>query len=230
MVHARSEWTTRPPRSTTPYVASEVKGAAIHWLGPPASNADVPALLRGIQSFHMNTNGWSDVAYNLAVDQRGDVWVLRGLNVRSAANGNATVNRQYVAVVALLGQGQKPSADMMRGLRDAVMLVQNRYPHATAVRGHQDVSPDGTACPGPDLMAAIRAGQLGPSAPPTNGGTMPDPNLHDIEGPLSFHPVFDSAGNCTGYYFFGTTTGELHAYGPGAKFYGRSEDPTPDDE
>lgn len=50
-----------------------------------------------------------------------------------------------------------------------------------------------------------------------------DPNLPNITGPVRFYPIVDSAGMCTGYYLFSEKTGELHAYGPGAKFYGRSE-------
>lgn len=51
-----------------------------------------------------------------------------------------------------------------------------------------------------------------------------DPNLPNIAGPeLEFHPVFNAQGDCTGYYIFSTMTGELHAFGPGAKFFGRSE-------
>lgn len=54
--------------------------------------------------------------------------------------------------------------------------------------------------------------------------TMPDdPNLPNIQGPCSFHPIFDSAGHCTGYYIFGTKSGEVHAFGPGTQYYGRSE-------
>lgn len=52
-----------------------------------------------------------------------------------------------------------------------------------------------------------------------------DPKLPNIEGPLSFHPVFDSTGTVKGYYIFSTRTGELHAYG--VPYLGRSEDPTP---
>lgn len=60
------------------------------------------------------------------------------------------------------------------------------------------------------------------------GGAMPDdPNTANIEGPIEFHMVVDQNGLCTGYYFFSPRTGELHTFGPGAKFYGRSEDPTP---
>lgn len=55
-----------------------------------------------------------------------------------------------------------------------------------------------------------------------------DPNLPNIEGPATFHPVIDTTtGMCTGYYIFGTKTAEVHGHGPGAPYHGRSEDPTP---
>lgn len=54
-------------------------------------------------------------------------------------------------------------------------------------------------------------------------GMPDDPNMPNITGPVEFHPLMDQAGNCTGYYIFSSKTGELHSFGPGAKFYGRSE-------
>jgi hypothetical protein len=56
------------------------------------------------------------------------------------------------------------------------------------------------------------------------GGPVADnpdlPNLPDIMG---FYPVINNAtGSCTGYYIL-AKDGELHAFGPGAQFYGRSE-------
>lgn len=57
---------------------------------------------------------------------------------------------------------------------------------------------------------------------------VPDnPDLPNIEGPLTFHPIFTSDGIVTGYYIFGTRTGEVHGHGPAAQYFGRSEDPTP---
>jgi len=63
------------------------------------------------------------------------------------------------------------------------------------------------------------------------GGIPPmpdDPNLPNISGPVSFHPIFDAAGTCTGYYIFSQKTGEVHAWPnpatPGkVGYYGRSE-------
>lgn len=58
--------------------------------------------------------------------------------------------------------------------------------------------------------------------------TVPDdPNVPNITGPLTFHPVINSDGVTTGYYVFSPSTGEVHGHGPGAPYYGRSEDTTP---
>lgn len=46
------------------------------------------------------------------------------------------------------------------------------------------------------------------------------PNLPDVMG---FYPVVNTTtGVCTGYYIL-AKDGQLHAFGPGAQFYGRSE-------
>jgi hypothetical protein len=50
-----------------------------------------------------------------------------------------------------------------------------------------------------------------------------DPNLPDIVGPVQIAVLQNDAGDCTGYLIFSHATGELHAFGPGARFFGRSE-------
>ena len=51
-----------------------------------------------------------------------------------------------------------------------------------------------------------------------------DPTLPDITGPVDFAIAgSDQDGVCQGYYIFSHATGELHSFGPGARFYGRSE-------
>lgn len=57
----------------------------------------------------------------------------------------------------------------------------------------------------------------------TEAPSVPDdpnlPNLYDIK---FFVPVVDAAGQCRGYYFV-SSKGEVHGWGPGATYYGRSE-------
>lgn len=51
-----------------------------------------------------------------------------------------------------------------------------------------------------------------------------DPNIPNIIGPIEFHPVINQqTGECRGYYIVSLKTGEIHAWGPGAVFHGRSE-------
>jgi hypothetical protein len=50
-----------------------------------------------------------------------------------------------------------------------------------------------------------------------------DPNLPNIVGPVELQVLFNANGECTGYFVFSHATGELHGFGPGATFHGRSE-------
>ncbi len=169
--HRRSDWTPRPAANAHPFDPDDVLGNSIHWNGPPVSAAalaDPRVFLRGVLRFHTVVKKWSDIAYNLAVDQQGQVWELRGLGHRSGANGDETTNRKYVAVFCVIGEGQQPSNLMLAGVRKAVALTRKKYPNATRIVGHQQIRPEATACPGPDLMRAIRGHDLEPvvDAPP----------------------------------------------------------------
>lgn len=50
-----------------------------------------------------------------------------------------------------------------------------------------------------------------------------DPSIPNLNGGLfGFYPLVDSAGKCQGYIFV-SKTGEIHGFGPGWTYYGRSE-------
>lgn len=74
-------------------------------------------------------------------------------------------------------------------------------------------------------MAVSRTTCLTHIAIPTEVIVVPDdPNIPNITGPIEFHPVINhQTGECRGYYLVSLKTGEIHAWGPGAVYYGRSE-------
>lgn len=112
-----------------------------------------------MRRYHVKNNGWSDIAYNLAVDNAGRIWDLRGLGHLSAANGDEDVNMKYLAIVALIGEGQKPTPEMLIGIRKAVRMCRIRYPRrCKEIVGHRDIRPEPTTCPGRRLYAEIGAG------------------------------------------------------------------------
>lgn len=103
-------------------------------------------------------------------------------------------------------------------------------PESVCVNNGRIVS--GMSVYGPDVMAGHHNHvHLGVVSTFTYGGAqevttpMPDndPNLPDITGPVMFQAGFDQSGICQGYFIFSEATGELHAFGPGARFFGRSE-------
>ena len=165
----RSAWNARPPNGGPgSLTVSRVQGAVIHWPGsssekPISALSAVASALRGWQNFHMDDRGWSDIAYQVAVDQMGRAWTLRGLRTQSGANGNADLNERYGAVLLVLIAGEQPSAAMKATTRGVLADFQRIYPNGTAIRPHSAVRPDGTDCPGPAARAAIARGDFNPA-------------------------------------------------------------------
>lgn len=168
----RSAWGARPP---TPgpgdLTRSRVAGVAIHWPGtkrtePFETRAEVAAALRGWQAFHMDTKGWSDIAYQVAVDQAGRAWTLRGLSTQSGANGDVDVNERYGAILLILVAGEEPSAAMKATVRDVVADYRTLYLNCVSIRPHSAIRPDPTDCPGPAARAAIARGDFTPTHHP----------------------------------------------------------------
>ena len=182
----RAQIGLRAPNGSHSLVPSQVKNTAFHYPGTAnpinavgdAGFRRVCSALRGWQTYHMDTRGWSDIAYCIAVDQVGRAYTLRGINIRSAANGGAQVNLEYGAILLVLGNNEAPSAAMEATSRAVVQDYRVRF---TAIpkrpTWHGAIRPGGTAsdpstdCPGKLTIAAIKAGKFDagstPVVPPT---------------------------------------------------------------
>lgn len=116
--------------------------------------ADKAAWVRAIQRFHIESRGWSDIAYNLLVDADGVCYVGRGLG-RTGAHTRG-YNSTSVAI-AYLGDGsQDVPAAATRAIRRAVEDCDLWFGRELPVFGHRDVG--NTACPGDVLYGWLRAG------------------------------------------------------------------------
>lgn len=165
----RSAWDARTAKpGPGNLVPGKVKGAALHWPGMGnrriGSQDTVASSLRGWQDYHMDTKGWSDIAYQVAVDQGGRAWTLRGLHEQSGANGDATVNHQYGAILLVLGTGEQPTPAMIATVRGVVADFRQLYPGADAIVPHSAIRPDPTDCPGDITRGLIHAGTFEPVA------------------------------------------------------------------
>lgn len=174
------------PTNSTQLVPSAVLNTAFHYPGTPspinavgdAGFRRVCSALRGWQTYHMKTRGWSDIAYCVAIDQVGRAYTLRGINIKSGANGDNTVNLKYGAVLLVLGNNEEPSAAMaataravMQDYRVRFSRIPRRPTWHGAIRPGGTASAPSTDCPGKRAIAQIKAGKFDagttPVQPPT---------------------------------------------------------------
>ena len=174
-ISLRSAWGARPANQDT-WVAKSMRLAVVHHTGSGESStyaaADVPAMLRAIQAYHMDANGWNDIGYNFIVDRFGRIWEGRqgGIDTLTVGAHAYGLNTGSVGVVIL---GDYRAAPPSTAALDAVAQLvawklfrhgadpawpatvlpraSDRYPAFTPVVltrivGHQDVG--ATACPG----------------------------------------------------------------------------------
>ncbi len=167
---SRDDWGAKPPRDRVILSRSLVEGLALHWpaITTPLGNPErVMSALRAIQAAHMNTDqiakgGASDIAYQVAIDQQGNSYRLRGLRFRSAANGSREVNEAFGAVLLVLADGEQPTPEMVKAVRGRVARFRTIFPNGRDLVGHGDIRPGGTECPGPAVRRLLAAGRFEP--------------------------------------------------------------------
>jgi N-acetylmuramoyl-L-alanine amidase len=179
-IHPRTEWQARDPNVGYAY-ASRVKAAFVHHTTNDNTYApqDVPAMLRSIQAYHMDVNGWNDIGYNFVVDRFGGIWEARGGGVDKAVVGAQIMGFNTGSTgVAVLGDFTSvwPSEAAVNAVADiigwkltlssvdpkgSVILTAGPNPEFTegspvtfaTISGHRDGFP--TSCPGALLYARL---------------------------------------------------------------------------
>jgi flagellar hook assembly protein FlgD len=165
-----------------PSYAARLRFATVHHTA--GSNSYSPsesaAIVRGIQRYHVLSNGWDDIGYNFLVDKYGRIFEGRGggisRNVIGAHAGGFNTGSVGVAVIGIYQSASLPTAArnalqrllawrldvghvFPRGKVNTISAGSSRWPAGTHVRlravsGHRDTSY--TSCPGNTVY-----GQLG---------------------------------------------------------------------
>jgi N-acetylmuramoyl-L-alanine amidase-like protein len=74
---SRASWgASESIRRGSPSYATSIRGVTIHHTAGTNgySRAQAPAIVKGIQLFHVQSNGWNDIGYNFLVDRFGTVY------------------------------------------------------------------------------------------------------------------------------------------------------------
>lgn len=232
---SRAACRLRPPERQTSL--SDPQGNTTHWHGTKLGDfphTSCATKVRGIQAFHMDSRGWSDIAYTSVPCPHGYIFVGRWWNTRTAANGTNTGNDSSYAHCYLGGEGDPLTSEgkqAMRAVFDMAVATgagDGRWSHSNW---------KATACPGGAIRDWIKNGMFVPQEPqpePAPGGaTVYSPPLHiDVAASLTSPQggawllapdgaiyAFGNAvyhGACNGKsYFSGRTAKTLHHSGDG---------------
>jgi hypothetical protein len=106
------------------------------------------AAMRGMQAYHMDANGWTDLGYHYVIFPSGRVYEGRPYGTRGAH----CINGNQWAGVSFAGnyETQRPTADALAAYQE---LRQHRG--LSAHIGHYRVVGNATACPGKHLKTAL---------------------------------------------------------------------------
>lgn len=146
-------WRLRAARSST--VLAPGYGSTVHYseVAAAADHRSCPSQVRAIQGYHMDSQGWSDIAYSDLVCQHGAIYEGRGPLKRTAANGTDAGNDAAHAVCALLASGQTPTTAMLDAIVDSAVFLNSQSGAGDRVNGHRDWK--STGCPGDPLYGHV---------------------------------------------------------------------------
>ncbi|MFE9924256.1 peptidoglycan-binding protein [Streptomyces sp. NPDC005774] len=166
---SRSAWGARPWNGTPASVSlSSRTEFFIHWYGGIPAHSSGTALPRDVERLHINGNGWAGVGYNFIIGQDGTIYEGRGWGLQGAHCPGFNISG-FGVLIAVGKGGEKASDKALAAARALYDEACRRTGRTLAKKGHSDGL--ATECPGPDLLAWVRAGMpaAGYEAPPSGG-------------------------------------------------------------
>jgi len=163
--YLRADWGSVTAISPTTPIAGPLADVFIHHTvtGTPTTVEAAMSTVRGVQRYHIESSGFSDIGYSWLVDQLGNIYEGRGWG-RAGAH---TYGRNLTShAVAWLGDSTKvtPTTSAVAAIAQCIVAGQTAgaITMTPAIGGHRDANAD-TACPGDGLyhlLPIIRAAVL----------------------------------------------------------------------
>lgn len=169
-VVTRAQCGLRVPRSVSHNITPA--GVTDHWNGDaipgfPWDHSRCPSIWRADQAYHMDHNGWVDIAYTGGICIHGYIFEGRWWGARTAANGTDNGNQKSYAFCYMAGTGQPFTDAAKLAFLDAHDMARSVGGAGAAVWPHRFWF--NTDCPGDDVAAWIAAGL------PRPAGAVPAP-------------------------------------------------------
>ena len=164
---SRSGWGAKAWRGT-PYSTplSSRTHFLVHYHGGPPPQSSGSWVPKNVEAIHL-ANGWSGTGYNFMVGQDGQIYEGRGWSYVGAHCPG--MNTKGIGVYVAIGGNQQPTEAAKRSVR-WLYNEANRKTGKTLVKSWHG-NHYATACPGPHLIAWVKAGMPASGVPSGGGST-----------------------------------------------------------
>lgn len=152
---SRAEWGARSPKAQL--LGINTQSGTAHWEGTTMgifAHESCATKVRAIQAFHMDSRGWSDIAYNFVVCPHGFVYIGRDHGIRSAANGTNESNAVSEAVCYMSGVGDPFTLAGQSAMAEILNEISSEH--------HCHREWFNTACPGDEICGWVQTDMPGP--------------------------------------------------------------------
>lgn len=161
LVIPRSEWGARSTNCRSTH--SPYRMAIHHTYSPATDGGDAARAMRGMQAYHIDTQGWCDIGYHFVVSQSAKIYQGRANETLLGAHvGNDNTGNVGICLIGNFQPGysntQTPSASQLAATGRIVGWVHETYSiplNRTSVKGHREHSGQTTSCPGTNLLNKI---------------------------------------------------------------------------
>ena len=154
---SRRAWGARKPRERTYQDPRSVREIFVHYTESPGGQyafEDQRRVMQQTQDFHMDTRGWSDIAYNFLVFNSSRPRVFYGRGARVVPAAQAGHNTNTVAIAVVMRDGEKLGWRTRLQLRRLIWNLRKK-----TIRRNVPVRPQSavtaTSCPGDQLRAFV---------------------------------------------------------------------------
>ena len=153
----RSAWGAAAPKCTS---ADPTKTRiAVHHTVTPNNETGNTILtrLRGIQSYHQNTQGWCDIGYHLLISWDGQAWEGRPAELLGTHVGGQNTGALGISFMGDFTSVEPPAVMTCTGskLIDWGVKTFNVPRNRTSIMGHREFPGQSTACPGARLLPLV---------------------------------------------------------------------------
>jgi hypothetical protein len=184
-VKSRADWGARATECSS-LNTTKTKISVHHTVTPSDQGGSLSTFaqrIRGIQAFHMDSNGWCDIGYTFMVTIDGTTWEAREAKYLGAHVANNNTNNVGVSFIGCFHTSScgdyppnAPPQAMLDGGGALIGKIADRYGitiSGTTVIGHRDNPDQSTSCPGDNLhdeLPTLRTiAQDGAATTPTTG-------------------------------------------------------------